>query len=471
MAWQLPAADDPAYVFFTSGSTGRPKGILGQHKGVAHFLDWQRRTFAIHAGDRVAWLTHLSFDPVLRDLFLPLTSGATLCLPPREGMAPEEELAWLAEAGVTVVHVVPSRARYWLQAAPEALRLPVRITFFAGEPLAGDLVERWRGLCPAGSLVVNLYGPTETTMAKAFHVVPPGSAAGLQPIGQPQPATQLWIVNQARQLCGVGEPGEIVIRTPFRTLGYIHPTAEDAARFQANWFTGDARDVVFLTGDLGRYRPDGSISILGRKDHQVKVGGVRVELEEVEAVLGRHGGVRACAVAAGDGDDGVARLTAYVEPAELPLDVAALRRHLLDWLPAAMTPAVFVIVDPLPRLTNGKVDRTALRRLAVTSIEPSTAFVPPSTPVEQVLAQIWCRVLQREQVGVEDDFFQLGGHSLAAMRVLTRIQSQLGMSVGLRAFFERPTIAGLAAAILTGTVADLAAAERNRLMEEMESQA
>ncbi len=447
--FRQPEADDPAYIFFTSGSTGKPKGVLGRYKSVNHFLSWQRQTFEIGPADRVAHLTNLSFDPLLREIFLPLTSGAVLCVPPRDEMAADEELAWLGDAGITILHVVPSKAQCWLQRHTGNVRLSLRYTLFAGEPLLGTLATRWRSLCPAGSQVVNLYGPTETTMAKAYYRVPADPSDGVQPVGYPQPETQLLIVNSARQLCGIGEPGEIVIRTPFTTLGYIKPSVEDETRFRVNWFTHVPDDVVFLTGDVGCYQPDGSVAYLGRRDRQVKVMGVRVELQEIEVVLGRHPSVRACVVEADERDVDDTRLIAYVVPDGEQPQTDELRNHLRMWLPPAMLPAAYVMLDALPLLPNGKLDRSVLPPVDWGRPALQTAFMPPRTPKEVAVAEIWSEVLNAKRVGVHDNFFDLGGHSLRATQVMSRIRSVFQVELPLRVLFEKPTVEGLAASLET----------------------
>ena len=233
-----PAPGDPAYVFFTSGTTGTPKGVLGTHKGLAHFLAWQRRSFAIGPGDRVAQLTALGFDVVLRDIFLPLTSGAMLELPTAGAAAAERVLAWIAEREITVLHAVPSLAAWWsaqaqsAQARSESSLAALRLTFFAGEPLTAALVRRWRRHLSASGEIVNLYGPTETTLAKCSYRVAAEPADGVQPIGRPLPQAQALVLSAEGEPCGIGEPGELVLRTPFRSLGYLDPGDDPERRFR-----------------------------------------------------------------------------------------------------------------------------------------------------------------------------------------------------------------------------------------------
>jgi non-ribosomal peptide synthetase component F len=223
--------DEPAYLFFTSGTTGRPKGIRGTHGGLAHFLAWQRATFALAPDDRIAQLTSLSFDVVLRDLFLALTSGAALCLPPPD-LEPAHPWPWFAAAGVTRLHAVPALAALWLDRA--AVPLPrLRTVFFAGEPLPAALVQRWRAVAGPGHEIINLYGPTETTLAKCWYRVPDPPPPGVQPVGQPLPEAEVFVLDEAGRPCADGVAGELVIRTPHRTLGYLDDAAGSRPRLRS----------------------------------------------------------------------------------------------------------------------------------------------------------------------------------------------------------------------------------------------
>ncbi len=453
-----PSPDDPAYVFFTSGTTGTPKGILGCHKGLSHFIDWQRQTFAVGPNDRVAQLTSLSFDVLLRDVFLPLSSGATLCLPEEDNdLSADQILRWLEREGVTLLHTVPALAQTWLAYLPAGISLrALRYVFFAGEPLSEALVRRWREAFPEAGEIVNLYGPTETTMAKFFFRV--GSDAeispGVQPVGWPLPQTQALILSKGGQVCGMGEPGEVVIRTPFRTLGYIGSERETGEqRFVRNPFRDEEGDLLYYTGDRGRYRTDGALEYLGRLDHQVKIRGVRVEPGEVQAVLGQHPAVRESVVVARDDVSGGAptelkRLVAYIVPdhEHAPL-VSELRGYLKERLPEYMVPSAFVTLNSLPLTPNGKVNRRALPAPDPSGFRAENAYAEPRTPIEEQLVEIWEEVLGLERVGIHDDFFELGGHSLLATRVITRLRNAYGVDLPLRRLFEAPTVGALAARV------------------------
>ncbi len=434
---------DPAYVFFTSGTTGKPKGVLGWHRGLAHFLRWQRSRFEVGPADRAAQLTGLGFDVVMRDVFTPLGAGATLHIPPLPlgTMEPKAAFAWLRDSAITMLHSVPSVMEAFLTGwTDEAPYDGLRIVFIAGEPLTDVLVARIRVRFPRAR-IVNLYGPTETTLAKCFYEVPADPRPGTQPVGRPMPQTQVLIVNEAGVLCGVNEAGEIVLRTPYRSLGYLNETRGAASRFQPNPFAPDAPDdVVYRTGDRGRWRLDGEIEILGRVDDQVKIRGVRVEPAEVSAVVRQHVGITACFVTAFRDPQGQNALVAYVVGTS---DVASLRAFLTQRLPPAMVPSAFMVLERMPLTANGKVDRKALPPPTVTAVR-TAEYVAPRTPTERAIAEIWQEVLNVERVGVHDDYFALGGHSLTVTRIVAHIRSSLAFELHVRDVFERPTVALLA---------------------------
>ena len=437
--------DDPAYIFFTSGSTGVPKAVLGCHKGLSHFLKWQRESFAVGPGDRVAQLTALSFDAVLRDIFLPLTSGATLCLPSaNDALASHATIAWLEREKITVLHAVPSLAQSWLGGEGEDDLGSMRLVFFVGEPLTEAFLRQWREAYPNEAEIVNLYGPTETTLVKCFYRVLADPRPGVQPVGWPISDTQPVVLNDRNQLCGINEPGEIVLRTPFQSLGYVNAPEENHKRFVKNPFRDDPRDLMYFTGDAGCYGPDGSLQILGRLDDQIKIRGVRIEPAEVTATLARHPLVHSCVVVGRKNDRNETYLAAYmVAGGEKKPTTAQLRSYLLEQLPSAMVPSVFVLLDALPLTANGKIDRKSLPEPDHRKSEPALSYLAPRTGIESVVADIWAEVLKLEKVGVHNNFFDLGGHSLLATQIVSRLREALLVDVSLRVLFEKPTVAGL----------------------------
>ncbi len=436
----LPIVSDQdlAYIIFTSGSTGTPKGVLGYHGGLSHFLEWQRDRFDIGAGDRGAQLTTVGFDVVLRSIFLPLISGATVVLPEADAVDASAILPWIVREEITYTHLVPSVAAAWLSEGQTVPLPALRRVFFAGEPLADGLVTDWRRCFSDSATVINLYGPTETTLAKCFNVLGRELRPGTAPIGNGIPGSQLLILNEDRP-CGVGEVGEIVIRTPYRSRGYVREDGLDTTCFVPNPFTSDPADLLYRTGDLGRFLPDGELEILGRRDAQVKIHGVRIELGEIETLLRHQPGVTAAAVALRPvGDEPV--LVGYLV-AEGDVDTAAIERALVAELPRSMHPSAFVVLPELPRTSSGKIDRRALP-------DPPESLtgevIAATTQTERTILGIWCEVLKRDTISVDADFFAIGGHSIRAVRVASRISRAFNVHVTLAEVFEQSTIARLA---------------------------
>jgi amino acid adenylation domain-containing protein len=435
--------DSLAYLAFTSGTTGAPRGIAGTHRPLSHFVRWQRDAFALVEDDRFTLLSGLAHDPLLRDVLTPLSLGASVHVPDPERVgAPGWLGAWMAREAVTVAHLTPAMGAVLATAADA--RLPrLRLAFWGGEAVSAADAARLRGLAPAARSVV-FYGATETPQAVAWHPVPEDAApgGGALPVGRGIEGAQLLVLGRGGEQAGIGEAGEIAVRTPYLALGYLDDEAGTRERFVANPATGDPADRMYRTGDLGRYRPDGAVDFLGRADHQVKVRGFRVEPREVEAALERHASVREAAVVArADGDAG-RRLVAYVVAEGAAADAAALRLHLRGTLPEYMVPAAFVTLERLPLTPNGKLDRRALP--APEWAADAGAYAAPRTPVEEVLAEVFADVLRTERVGVHHGFFDLGGHSLLATRLVARVRGVLGVELPLRAVFEAPTVAGLA---------------------------
>ncbi|MCP5015771.1 MAG: amino acid adenylation domain-containing protein [Ketobacter sp.] len=471
---------DAAYLFFTSGTTGKPKGILGTHQGLAHFLHWQQETFAIGPADRCAQLTALSFDVVLRDIFTPLTSGATLCLPDVDASDPHHLLPWLQREKITLLHTVPTLAQLWLNHRPDDVTLPhLRLAFFAGEPLPQTLVQRWQQQLASHGQVINLYGPTETTLAKCYYPVPTPPPPGVQPVGRPMPHAQALLLNSSDQLCGIGESGEIVLRTPFRTLGYLNNPEETAVRFMVNPFTAVSpthqlqinnpeTDWLYRTGDRGRYRPDGLLEIMGRVDHQIKIRGMRIEPGEIAVVLQQHPTVQTALVLPWD-NDGEKQLAAYlIAPSAATTLPTHLRQFASERLPLHMVPTAYILIDALPMNANGKVNRQALPKPAAAAL-PSLPYAPPQTPFEEIMVTIWQAVLGKEQVGINNNFFDLGGHSLLATQIISRVRDQFEVDLPVRALFEHATIAALSAcveAIMMAELAELDDEEVETLLQE-----
>ncbi|PGA83589.1 non-ribosomal peptide synthetase, partial [Bacillus pseudomycoides] len=449
---QLPklSATDSAYIFFTSGTTGIPKGVLGNHKGLSHFLNWQMHTFDIVPSDRIAQLTNLSFDVVLRDILLPLTSGATLCLPDKiDDLGSDYILPWLEREKITILHTVPSLAQSWLLDSDFNIGLHVlRWIFFAGEPLSDVLVKRLRNSSDKIGNIVNLYGPTETTLAKCFYIVPKNPLPGIQPIGIPMPETQVLVLSENGMNCGINEPGEIVIRTPFRTLGYINNIEENNNRFVKNIFRDDQEDLLYYTGDRGYYRWDNNLQIIGRNDDQIKIRGIRIDLNEINAIISQHPSVKSSVVINLKNDKKDESIAAYVVPVKDNLvSKKELKNYISKFLPAVMIPTHITYLEQLPLTPNGKVNRKHLPQLPSISMEVEE-YEAPRNKVEERISKIWCEILELNEIGIHSNFFELGGHSLLGTQVISRLRKSFNIELSVRSLFEEPTIAGLAKLVI-----------------------
>jgi amino acid adenylation domain-containing protein len=462
-------ADDMAYVYFTSGSTGRPKGIAGRLKGIDHFVRWEIKTFGVGEGTRVSQLTSPSFDAYLRDVFTPLSAGGTICAPPsRETILDAARLvAWLNEARVEIVHCVPSLFRSLLSQPLNGSDFPaMKYVLMAGEPLLPSDVKRWTDVFGERIRLVNLYGPTETTMTKFCYLVQTSDKDRRTiPIGKPIEGARALVLDAKRRACPPGAVGEIYIRTPYRTLGYHQQPELTAEVFVPNPFNDDPDDLVYRTGDLGRVLDDGNFEFLGRQDQQVKVRGVRIELREIEDTLRRHPRVRDVAVVDLEDSGGNKYLCAYVV-AGGGVESAQLKEFVAASLPEYVVPSAFVLLEELPRTISGKVDRRALPRPAEAHARRGE-FVAPRTPTEERLAALWAQALNVERVSVEDNFFDLGGHSLLATQLLARVRAALEVEVPLRALFAAPTVAGLALAVTELQAEQRGDAELSQMLAEI----
>ena len=447
--------NDIAYLAFTSGSSGRPKPIAGRHGSLAHFAPWANRMFGIGNSDRFSMLSGLSHDPLHRDIFTPLQVGGTICVPDPEDLTVPTKLAgWLEQQQVTVSNLTPAMGQVIGQAISEKQSFDLsslRHLFFVGDVLTRRDAGRLRMLAPAAN-IVNLYGTTETARAVSYYIVPPdelmtGDAElrkEILPLGRGISEVQLLVINDAGKLAGVGELGEIHLRSSHLAQGYWNDEQLTREKFLTNPFTGDTEDRLYRTGDLGRYLPDGNVEPLGRADHQVQIRGFRVELGEIEAHLGRHTAVRESAVIVREDVPGNKRLVAYIVPKvnEIP-GASELRSYLKNELPDYMLPSVFVMLDQLPLTPNGKLDRRALPA----PVQEQTDTHESRSAVEEILADTFAMFLGVDRVGLHDNFFDLGGNSLTAIQVMARVLDLLQVQLPVRTLFESPTISALAESI------------------------
>jgi amino acid adenylation domain-containing protein len=446
--------EDASYIVFTSGSTGEQKAILGSQKGLSHFIHWEVSEFGLGPDERISLLAPPTFDVSLRDIMAPLLAGGTLSIPSARARRNVALLVdWLHDEGITLMHCVPSLFRALTQeiasrARPDLLLPSLRRVLLAGEPLYVADVHRWRGTVGERVGLVNLYGPSETSLAKAFYRIEeklPDEPGRMIPIGRPLPNTALLLIRDG-ELCDRGEIGEIFIKTPFASRGYIGAPELTAEVFTQNPLTPEVPDLIYRTGDFGRYRPDRTVEFLGRRDDQVKVNGVRIELAEVQKALLAHPDIRQAVVTAQQGSDHQVFLVAYFI-AEKRLDDAILRADLADRLEPGMHPAFFLQMDSFPLNLHGKVNRRALPRPA-DLLYRDRPCVPAATEVETAISAIWTDLLDLSRIGVTHRFVELGGNSLTAIRMLARIARDLGVEVKLEEVFPRGTVREVAALIV-----------------------
>ncbi|MEV7343455.1 amino acid adenylation domain-containing protein [Streptomyces sp. NPDC093544] len=443
----LPTSYDPrhpAYVIYTSGSTGRPKGVVVPHAGIANRLLWMQDAYGLTAEDRVLQKTPSSFDVSVWEFFWPLITGAALVVARPGGHRDPAYLARLIrEQGVTTVHFVPSMLQLFLEEPSAADCAGLRRVMCSGEALPAALTRRFHDVLSAE--LHNLYGPTEASVDVTAIEIGPGATT--VPIGRPVWNTRTYVLDAGLRPVPPGVAGELYLGGVQLARGYLGRPSLTAGRFIADPYARTPGARMYRTGDLARWTADGTVEYLGRTDDQVKVRGFRVEPGEIEAVLAAHPSVARATVVVLD-----QVLVAYVIAAGGRVDATALRVHTSATLPAHMVPAAFVALDALPLTPNGKLDR---RALPAPDFIAGTTDTLPRTPREEILCGLFADVLGLERVGVHDDFFALGGHSLSAMRLAGRVRVALGAEVSLRTVFEAATVARLAEQLREGGGAGL----------------
>ncbi len=427
-----------AYVIYTSGSTGRPKGVAVPHRGVPNLVRVMAGAHRLTPRSRVLQFASPSFDAAVFEIFFTLGTGAALYLPPAgEGPLAGAELAeWLTARGITHLTLSPSA----LAVIPDQAALPTLETLMlAGEALPAALAERWAPRVPR---LLNAYGPTEATVCAT--IGDPLRQGQPATIGRPVANVRTYVLDPWGGPVPVGVPGELYVGGVGVARGYVNRPGLTAERFVPDGFGREAGGRLYRTGDRARWLASGELEFLGRVDDQVKIRGYRIEPGEIESVLRAHPGVRDAVAVAREDAPGEKRLVAYVVPEEgEELPAAGLRASLAARLPEYMVPAAFVALERLPLTANGKLDRRALPAPE----RETSPHAGPRTEAEEVLAGIWAEVLRLESVGTGENFFELGGHSLLATQVVSRARQAFGAEVPLKALFESPTVAGLAARI------------------------
>jgi amino acid adenylation domain-containing protein len=442
-----------AYVIYTSGSTGNPKGVMIEHRSLVNFTVTAAAAYEIRPEDRVLQFASLSFDLSVEEIYPALTHGATIVLRTDDMISSARDFMHYCKQWRVTILDLPTA--YWHELTDALndvdLRVPeaVRLVIIGGEKAAFDRVVAWHKQVGKSVRLVNTYGPTETTVAVTMCDLGPEDQKlrlNIIPIGRPLPNATAYLLDESLRPVPIGAPGELYIGGPGVARGYVKRPDLTAEKFIRDPFNPNPKARLYRTGDLVRYRPNGNLEFLGRIDNQIKIRGFRVELEEIEQALRTLPGVADCVVALHEESEGDKRLFAYVVPiAGRELTISGLRNHLKTKLPSYMMPAAFELIDALPLLPSGKINRRVLRapRFAPTNGEES--FVAPRTPIERLLAVEWCEVLKLERIGIHDNFFELGGHSLLAAKVVSRVRGSLEINFGMVDLFQAPTIASLAA--------------------------
>jgi amino acid adenylation domain-containing protein len=457
-----------AYVIYTSGSTGQPKGVMNTHAGLLNRLRWMQAALRLSETDRVLQKTPFSFDVSVWEFLWPLLNGARLIVARPGGHQDSAYLVRLiSEQQITIVHFVPSMLRLLLEEQGLGACRSLRHVICSGEALPVELARRFYEHCTAE--LHNLYGPTEAAIDVTYWRCTSEQSGPTVPIGRPIANTQIYLLDEAKQPVPVGVGGELHIGGINLARGYYGRADLTAEKFIPNPFSTTPGARLYSTGEIARFRPDGSIEFLGRTDAQVKIRGFRIELGEIETTLSRHEQVRATVVLAREDTPGVKRLVAYLVPNSDPtVNVPELRTYLQQQLPEYMIPAAFVLLPDFPRTTSGKIDRRQLPPPVEDRATLTTPFVAPRTPAEKELAAMWRELLGVKQVGIHDNFFELGGHSLLLTQLASRINEAFQVQLPLRLLFNVPSIVELTTAIAARQMEQAEPAELAQMLDDLQ---
>ncbi len=447
--------EDTCYVIYTSGSEGHPKGVIGSHKSLVHYLVWQAKEFSVNGADRFSQAAPLSFDFSLKELLVPLLCGARVCIADRSTVIDARKFVeWVRESEITVMCCVPTLFRSMLELrssqSDREIFQSLRAVLISGDMLRWEDVTGWRERFGTDIALFNLYGPTESTVIKLFYPIPetrlPQSIN--VPVGRPIEATDVLIIDESDQPTAPGDVGEIVILSEWLARGYLNDWGMSDSSFCSFHYKGKQRRA-YRTGDLGRWLSDGNLELVGRRDRQVKIRGYRIELNEIESILSAHEGINDVAALALntsnniDPDDlTVIACFTTDDPAVTEKEVRNFARERL--LPQVLSLTRFCRLDKLPLMANGKVDRPKLESMIHVDEEHATETSSNSSlNVRERISALWEELLAVESINLEANFFELGGDSMTAIRLLRRLREEVHPEVKLDDVYEFPSISQL----------------------------
>ncbi|HKV35213.1 MAG TPA: amino acid adenylation domain-containing protein [Pyrinomonadaceae bacterium] len=451
----LTHPENLAYVIYTSGSTAKPKGAMIPHRGLVNYLSWCTRHYSVAEGQGAPVHSPLGFDLTVTSLLAPLLAGRTVELLPEEESVEGLGRALQAQRDYSLVKITPAHLEVLRHTFADGSGPGTRAFIIGGEALFNEHTTFWQQ-CAPGTRLINEYGPTETVVGCCIYEVPEGSSStGAVPIGRPIANAQLYLLDKEMQPVPTGVTGELYIGGHGLARGYLARPDATAEKFVPHPFAINPGERLYKTGDLARFLGDGNLEYLGRIDNQVKLRGFRIELGEVESVLVQHPAVQETVATVREDVPGDKRLVAYVTLAGDKLPATSdLRLYLRDKLPAYMIPSAIVVLDALPLTSNGKIDHQALPAPNETSTDRANSFIAPRNLMELQLAEMWEEILNVRPIGLTDNFFDLGGHSILGLRLMARIQKQFDLDLPLATLFDGGTVEHLASIIRQRTVAE-----------------
>ncbi len=457
--------DDLAFILYTSGSTGQPKGVMENHRTLLHGVFAYIHSCGLVPEDRLALLTSLSFVAGFRDVLRALLSGASISPYHLKSRGLAGLADWLIIERITLYHFVPTVFRHFIDILTGQTFSDVRLVHLGGEAVSTHDFALFKRYFPANCVLLNNISSTEVSCYRQFFATHETEIKGdLMPIGYPVPDKQVSLLDEQGQPTPIGEVGEIVVKSPYLALGYWGRPELTTQMFLSD--REGSTNRIYHTGDLGRMDADGCLYHLGRKDNQVKVRGQRVDLGEIEATLHTHPSVKEVAIIARSEPE--INLAAYIVPVSAqPVTDETLRSDLRQKLPDYMIPASFTLLDEMPLLPNGKINRVALSKLQ--PMGPTTPFVAPQTPTEVQLVELWQTILNVDRIGINDNFFTLGGHSILAMQIISRIPDLFEVTLSADTLFDNPTIAQLAVMITLEQAEAIDGESLDDLLAELEN--